>query len=271
MTPGAERPAPGPSASGPSPSKAPVAPAPALQLEHVSAGYGRFRALFDVSFSVPAGSVAAMLGPNGAGKSTIARVIAGLVPTTAGRVLLCGEDVTGLPTVRRVQRGLAFAPEGRPVFATLDVEDNLRLTFFRELPRREVAAALEHTYARFPQLKGRRRQLAGTLSGGEQRIVALARVLAVPPRVLVVDELSLGLAPKVVDDVFTALREINETGTTILVVEQQVPRALALASRVIVLRKGRVTHDVDVASIPADLAAELVPVAAGDEAAITHP
>lgn len=253
------------------PSADPPTASPALELEHLSAGYGRFRALFDVSFSVPAGSVAAMLGPNGAGKSTIARVIAGLVPTTSGRVLLCGKDVTALSPVRRVQQGLAFAPEGRPVFATLDVEDNLRLTFYRQLPRREVGLALERTYERFPQLKGRRRQLAATLSGGEQRILALARVLAVPPRVLVVDELSLGLAPKVVDDVFDALREINEAGTTILVVEQQVPRALALASKVIVLRKGRVTHDVAVASIPEDLAAELVPVTAGGDGGITAP
>jgi branched-chain amino acid transport system ATP-binding protein len=235
-------------------------PPPALELRHVSAAYGRFRALFDVSFCVPTGSVVAMLGPNGAGKSTIARVVAGLVPTTAGTVLLAGENVTGLSIARIVRHGLAFAPEGRPVFATLDVEDNLRLTFCRQLPRRQVRATLERTYERFPLLKGRRRQLAGTLSGGEQRLLALARVLAVPPKLLVVDELSLGLAPRAVDDVFAALREINEAGTTLLVVEQQVPRALELASKVIVLRKGRVIHDVAVGEMPADLAAELLPV-----------
>jgi len=233
---------------------------PALELRHVSAGYGRFRALFDVSFSIAPGSVAAMLGPNGAGKSTIARVVAGLVPVTSGAVLLGGEDVTGLSVDRIVHKGLAFAPEGRPVFATLDVEDNLRLTFCRQMPRRQVAAALERSYERFPALQGRRRQLAGTLSGGEQRILALARVLAVPPKLLVVDELSLGLAPKAVDDVFAALREINEAGTTLLVVEQQVPRALELASQVIVLRKGRVTHDVAADELPPDLTAELLPV-----------
>ena len=239
----------------------PEAVAPALELRHVSAAYGRFRALFDVSFCVGQGSVAAMLGPNGAGKSTIARVVAGLVPTTAGTVLLAGEDVTGLSVGRIVRHGLAFAPEGRPVFATLDVEDNLRLTFCRQLPRREVGAALERSYERFPHLKSRRRQLAGTLSGGEQRLLALARVLAVPPKLLVVDELSLGLAPRAVDDVFAALREINEAGTTLLVVEQQVSRALELAGQVIVLRKGRVTHDVAVAEMPEDLADELLPVA----------
>jgi branched-chain amino acid transport system ATP-binding protein len=175
--------------------------------------------------------------------------------------MLAGEDVTGLSVGRIVRRGVAFVPEGRPVFATLDVEDNLRLAFCRQLPRRQVAGALERTYGRFPHLKDRRRQLAGTLSGGEQRLLALSRVLAVPPKLLVVDELSLGLAPKAVEDVFAALREINEAGTTLLVVEQQVPRALELASQVIVLRKGQVSHDVPVGEMPADLAAELLPVA----------
>ena len=232
----------------------------ALELEHVSAAYGRFRALFDVSFSVRKGTVAAMLGPNGAGKSTIARVISGTVACTAGRVLVAGQDVTGLAPWRRVHLGVAYAPEGRPVFATLDVEDNLRLTFCRQLPRKEAARALERTYASFPELAKRRRQLAGTLSGGEQRILALARVLAIPPKLLVVDELSLGLAPRVVDEVFKALREINETGTTLLVVEQQAARALELAEQVIVLRKGTVAHALPTSEVSADLAAQLLPV-----------
>jgi len=233
---------------------------PALELDCVSASYGRFRALFGVSFSVAEGSVAVMLGPNGAGKSTIARVVTGLVPTTSGRILVRGKDVTGLSAARIVRCGVALAPEGRPVFATLDVEDNLRLTFCRQLPRQEVAGALERAYGRFPFLKNRRRQLGGTLSGGEQRILALARVLAVPPRLLVVDELSLGLAPRIVDEVFGALREINQAGTTLLVVEQQAKRALALADQVILLRKGRVTHAGPAAELSEDLAAELLPM-----------
>jgi branched-chain amino acid transport system ATP-binding protein len=227
----------------------------------VSAAYGRFQALFDVSFSVPKGSVAAMLGPNGAGKSTVARVVTGLVRATAGAVLIGGDDVTGLSVARIVRHGVAYAPEGRPVFATLDVEDNLRLTFCRQLPRRQVAVALEHSYERFPVLRRRRRQLAGTLSGGEQRMLALARVLAVPPKLLVVDELSLGLAPKTVAEVFSALREINEAGTTLLVVEQQVARALALADQVILLRKGGITHAGPASELSAGLVAELLPVA----------
>jgi branched-chain amino acid transport system ATP-binding protein len=237
----------------------PPAP-PALELRHVNATYGRFRALFDVSFSVAKGSVAAMLGPNGAGKSTVARVVTGLVRASAGAVLVGGEDVTRLHVSQIVHHGVAYAPEGRPVFATLDVEDNLRLTFCRQLPRRQVAAALERSYERFPALKGRRRQLAGTLSGGEQRILALARVLAVPPELLVVDELSLGLAPKTADEVFSALREINEAGTTLLVVEQQVTRALGLADHVILLRKGRVTHAGHAGELPEHVLAELLPV-----------
>ena len=175
---------------------------PALELRDVSAAYGRFRALFGVSLSVAAGSVTALVGPNGAGKSTVARVATGLVPLTGGQIFLAGEDVTGLPTWRLVRKGVAHAPEGRSVFATLDVEDNLRLTFMRALGRKGAGDALERAYERFPRLADRRRQLAGTLSGGEQRMLALARVLAVPPKLLVVDELSLGLAPRIVDDVY---------------------------------------------------------------------
>jgi branched-chain amino acid transport system ATP-binding protein len=236
---------------------------PALELVNVSASYGRFRALFDVSLAVRQGSVAVMLGPNGAGKSTIARVVLGLVPCTAGRVHIGGKDVTGLSPWRVVRQGVAYAPEGRPVFATLDVEDNLRLTFRRQLSRQDAAEALEAAYARFPVLKHHRRQLAGTLSGGEQRILALARVVAVPPRLLVVDELSLGLAPKTVDEVFRALREINDAGTTLLVVEQQAARALEIADFVIVLRKGTVVSALPRAEISDDLASEILPVPPG--------
>ncbi len=233
---------------------------PVLELSNVQAGYRRFRALFDVSFTVSKGSVTAMLGPNGAGKSTVARVVAGLVPASSGSVVFAGQEITGLSVARRARSGLAFAPEGRPVFSTLSVEDNLLLTFRRQLSRREAAVALARTYDRFPHLKERRRQLAGTLSGGEQRLLALARVLAVPPELLMVDELSLGLAPKAVDEVFAALREINRAGTTLLVVEQQIRRALDLASHVIVLRKGRVIYDLPTSAMTEDLASELLPV-----------
>ena len=239
-------------------------PAPMLEFEHVDAGYGRFRALFDVSFSVARGSVTALIGPNGAGKSTVARVATGLVPSSSGRVLIDGEDVTGQPAWRIVRHGVAHAPEGRPVFGSLDVEDNLRLTFLGQLNRRDAGEALQRAYARFPRLAERRGQLAGTLSGGEQRMLALARVLAVPPRLLVVDELSLGLAPRMVDEVFRALREIRDAGTSLLVVEQQIPRALELAEHAVVLRKGRVVHAGPVADISEELAAEILPLPVAD-------
>ncbi len=239
-----------------------MSPSPVLELDQVSASYGRFRALFDVSFSVEAGRVTALLGRNGAGKSTVARVATGLVSPSSGRILISGEDVTGEPAWKIVGRGVAHAPEGRPVFATLDVEDNLRLTFFRQLPRKQVQAAIDRAYERFPRLAERRGQLAGTLSGGEQRMLALARVLAVPPKLLVVDELSLGLSPRVVDEVFRALREIRDSGSALLVVEQQVTRALELAEHVCVLRKGRVVFDGPTSEVSNELASELLPVPA---------
>jgi branched-chain amino acid transport system ATP-binding protein len=244
-----------PSSAGPIPA---TAEPPALDLRDVSAAYGRFRALFGVSLSVPAGSVTALVGPNGAGKSTIARVATGLVPVTKGRIFFSGDDVTGLPTWRLVRLGVAHAPEGRSVFATLDVEDNLRLTFMRALGRKGTSEALARAFERFPRLADRRRQLAGTLSGGEQRMLALGRVLAVPPKLLVVDELSLGLAPRVVDDVYRALREIRDAGTSLLVIEQQLPRALELAEQLVVLRKGQVVEAGPVDKL-SDLARELLP------------
>ncbi|MGA2528574.1 MAG: ABC transporter ATP-binding protein [Acidimicrobiales bacterium] len=231
---------------------------PVLELADVSASYGRFRALFGVSISVPERSVTALVGPNGAGKSTIARVVTGLVAASSGRVLFSGEDVTGLATWKLVRKGVAHAPEGRSVFATLDVEDNLRLTFIRALGRKGAGEALERAFSRFPRLAERRRQLAGTLSGGEQRMLALARVLAVPPKLLVVDELSLGLAPRVVDDVYRALREIRDAGTSLLVIEQQLPRALELAEQLIVMRKGEVVAAGPVSDL-GELARELLP------------
>ena len=166
-----------------------------LELRDVDAGYGPFRALFGVSFAIPEGNVVALLGANGAGKSTIARVVSGLVPVTAGAVRFDGVDITGMKPWRIAPLGIVQAPEGRSVFSSLTVEENLTLDFRRNLGRRGVAAGLERAYELFPRLGERRKQLAGNLSGGEQRMLSLARVLVRPPRLLVVDELSLGLAP----------------------------------------------------------------------------
>jgi branched-chain amino acid transport system ATP-binding protein len=232
---------------------------PLLELENVSAGYGPFRAIFGVSFSVPQGSAVALLGSNGAGKSTVARVSTGLIPTTAGRILFEGRDVTHLAAWKLARLGVSHAPEGRSVFASLTVEENLDLAFDQILGKAGKAAAIERAYAAFPRLGERHRQNAGTLSGGEQRMLSLAKVLANPPRLLVVDELSLGLAPIVIDEVFRILYTIRQAGTALLVVEQHVGRALALADYAVLLSKGEVVHSGPAAEL-GDLANQLLPL-----------
>jgi branched-chain amino acid transport system ATP-binding protein len=229
-----------------------------LELRDVEAGYGPFRALFGVSLSVREGSVLALLGSNGAGKTTVARVCSGLIKPTAGQFFFDGEDVTGQRAYRLARKGITQAPEGRSVFASLTVEENLLLTLRRTLGRSGVAGGLKRAYELFRPLSQRRRQLAGTLSGGEQRMLALARVLANPPRLLVCDELSLGLAPIIVDEVYKTLSTIREAGTTPLIVEQHVGHALGVADDVAVLVKGRVTYDGPVAEM-GDLSERLLP------------
>jgi branched-chain amino acid transport system ATP-binding protein len=216
-----------------------------LLLQHVSAAYGPYRALFDVSFSVPAGGIVALVGSNGAGKSTVARVVSGLVTASAGSITLCGHDVTGLPAYKIARLGMAHVVEGRGVFSSLTVEENLTLAFRQRAGRRLLASNLERAYTAFPILGERRRQMAGTLSGGQQRLLSLAKVLVVPPQVLIADELSLGLAPVVVDTVYEGLAEINRNGTALMVVEQQVSRVLELASKAVVLDRGSVAYDGD--------------------------
>ncbi len=228
--------------TGPAPTDGP-GPAPALELVGVSAAYGPYRALFDVSLAVPAGQVVALIGSNGAGKSTVARVASGLVAPSAGDVRVGGRSVLGEPAWRIARLGVAHVPEGRGVFADLTVEDNLRLALRSRTGRRQVDAALERVFGAFDILGRRRRQLAGTLSGGEQRILSLAAVLVEPPTLLVADELSLGLAPVVVDDVYQGLRQIHDAGTALLVVEQQIDRVLGLADQAVVLDRGSVTYD----------------------------
>ena len=214
-----------------------------LVLENVCAAYGPYRALFDVSFSVPAGGIVALVGSNGAGKSTVARTATGLVAASEGRVVLSGHDITKMPAYKIARLGMAHVVEGRGVFSSLTVEENLTLAFRQRAGRRLLAENLERAYSAFAILGERRRQLAGTLSGGQQRLLSLAKVLVVPPQVLVADELSLGLAPVVVDTVYEGLREINRNGTALIVVEQQVTRVLELASKAIVLDRGSVAYD----------------------------
>ena len=214
-----------------------------LELRDVSAGYGPFRAIFDVSLAVPERGVVALLGANGAGKSTIARVVTGLVPVQSGALMFEGHDISRRKAWQIARLGVVHAPEGRSVFGSLTVEENLTLSLARAKSRKEVAAGLERAYSLFPRLGERHSQNAGTLSGGEQRMLSLARVLVDPPRLLVVDELSLGLAPKIIDELYATLRRVNEAGTALLIVEQYVARAVSLAQSVVVLQHGEVVFD----------------------------
>jgi branched-chain amino acid transport system ATP-binding protein len=211
-----------------------------LELRDVDAAYGPFRALFGVSFAVHRGRVSALLGANGSGKTTVARIATGLVTPTSGSVTFEGADLTGRRAYEYARRGIVHAVEGRSVFATLSVEENLTLALSRGRAKSDVAEAVKRAYELFPRLGERRRQVAGTLSGGEQRMLSLARVLVDEPRLLVADELSLGLAPIIVDDVYATLERIRDAGTTLLIVEQHVGHALALADEAVILEKGSV-------------------------------
>jgi branched-chain amino acid transport system ATP-binding protein len=229
-----------------------------LTLDEVSAGYGPFRALFGVSLSVPANSALALVGPNGAGKTTVARVASGLLAPTAGRVTLDGRDVTGLPAHELARCGVAHANEGRSVFASLTVEENLVLTFRQKFGRSGVDRALDDAYSLFERLGERRDQVAGSLSGGEQRMLALARVVVLRPLVLIADELSLGLAPTVVNEVYRILDQVRAAGTSVMLVEQHLDRALAFADHAVVLDSGEVTWQGPAAALDASTAASFL-------------
>ena len=206
----------------------------------MAASYGPFRALFDVSLSVERGEAVALVGSNGTGKTTVARVASGLVAPTGGSVLVDGVDLSGARTFAFARAGVAHAPEGRSVFATLTVAENLALSFGRSQGRRAVRQSLQRAYELFPALGSRQGQLAGTLSGGQQRLLSLARVMVDVPKVLIADELSMGLAPIVIDEVYEGLDRLRGEGAALLVVEQKVGHALALCDRVAVLERGRI-------------------------------
>ena len=212
---------------------------PMLTIENIDASYGTSQALFCVSMEVEAGSMVAVLGSNGAGKSTLARTVSGLVPTTAGRIRFDGVDITKRAPHKLSAEGLAHIPEGRGIFPGLTVQENLRMAV-KQLKRSEREAAIDRAIQLFPVLGERRAQAARTLSGGEQQMLALARVLAVRPKLIIADEMSLGLAPLVAESVFEALEEARGTGVTVVLIEQFVHRALALADRCVILTRGRV-------------------------------
>jgi branched-chain amino acid transport system ATP-binding protein len=212
---------------------------PLLQVRDLDVCYGASQALFGVSIGVETGAVLAVLGANGAGKSTLARAVSGLVAPAAGQVTFDGHDITGLPAHRIRKLGLTYIPEGRGIFPGLSVTDNLRMAVGQE-PRHQRAAAIERAVERFPVLGKRSSQRAGSLSGGEQQMLALARALAVSPKLIIADELSLGLAPLVTEAVFESLEEARRSGITIILSEQFVHRALSMADGCVILTRGRV-------------------------------
>jgi branched-chain amino acid transport system ATP-binding protein len=211
-----------------------------LSLAAVSAGYGSFQVLFDVSLEVPQGEAVGVIGPNGAGKTTLMRVISGLLPLRDGSMTLDGRPVGGLPAHRMVEQGIAHVPENRRLFPRLSVEDNLRIGAFIPQARQRFAEQLDRVYNLFPRLKDRRDQLAGTLSGGEQQMCAIGRALMSGPKLLLMDEPSAGLAPLVVAQVFELVRRIRAEGLTVLIVEQNVQQVLEVVDRAYLLEVGAI-------------------------------
>ena len=220
-----------------------------LEAESLHVGYGDAPALWDVSLTVGPGELVAVVGPNGAGKTTLVNAIARLLPIRRGRLRLDESDVTHVSAQAVCRAGVALIPEGRRLFGGMSVEENLEMGAYRAAARRRRADGLERVYALFPILRERRRQLAGSLSGGQQQMVAIGRALMARPRLLLVDEPSLGLAPLVVDQVFAVIETIHRDGVAILLIEQNAARALAIATRAYVLDGGRVVS----AGRPADL------------------
>jgi branched-chain amino acid transport system ATP-binding protein len=215
-----------------------------LEVRDLDVYYGAVHALKGVTLEAEAGEIVTLIGANGAGKSTLLRAISGLVPPRSGRVRYDGRDLTRVPAHDVVGLGISHAPEGRMVFANLTVEDNLELGAYRRKDRAAIRQDREQVYALFPRLRERRRQAAGTLSGGEQQMLAIGRALMSRPRLLLLDEPSLGLAPLLVREIFRTIREINQRGVTVLLVEQNAHMALSVARRGYVLETGRVRfHD----------------------------
>jgi branched-chain amino acid transport system ATP-binding protein len=211
-----------------------------LALNGISAGYGSFPALFDVTLEVAAGEAVGVVGPNGAGKTTLMRVISGLLPASSGAIAFEGRSLARMPAHRIVEAGIAHVPENRRLFARLTVEDNLRIGAFIPSARAQFAERSAWVYKLFPRLAERRRQLAGTLSGGEQQMVAIGRALMSKPRLLLMDEPSAGLAPLVVEQVFDLVGRIREEGFTVLIVEQNVSQVLGVVDRAYLLEVGRI-------------------------------
>ena len=211
-----------------------------LDVANVRAGYGAINVLWDVSLRFDAGRLTTIIGPNGAGKTTLLRALLGLVPVSQGEIRLAGQRLDGTPTWRMADAGIAMVPEGRMIFRDMTVEENLVMGAFARAHRAHVKPRLDAAYAMFPRLAERRRQLAGSLSGGEAQMVAMARALMSDPRILIVDEPSLGLAPIVVAELFNILARLKAEGRTIVLVEQNTAQAVGVADHVYLMQGGRV-------------------------------
>ena len=211
-----------------------------LEVRGIETYYGNIPALRGISIDVPAGSVVAILGANGAGKTTLLKTIAGVLRPRSGTVSFLGEEITGLPSHKIVRRGVALVPEGRAILSRMTVRENLEMGAFPRRDAKKVLLDLDRVMERFPVLKERTGQLGGSLSGGEQQMLSIARALMSAPKLLLLDEPTLGLAPIVVADIFSIIREINAAGTTILLVEQNVKQALKVSSYAYVLETGKI-------------------------------
>jgi branched-chain amino acid transport system ATP-binding protein len=214
-----------------------------LRVDDLTAGYGEVQILWGISLAVPRGRLTTIVGANGAGKTTTLRAVVGSIAPWAGRVAFDGEDVTRLPAHAKAARGLVLVPEGRQLFGAMSIEENLEMGAFSKRAARKYDATLEQVFTLFPRLRERRRQRAGTLSGGEQQMLAIARGLMSDPEILIIDELSLGLAPVVLHQLFGTLKRLKDAGLTILLVEQNVHLALAVADHAYVIAEGRVFMD----------------------------
>ena len=210
-----------------------------LKAENLNVFYGKIHALKDVSFEVHEGEVVALIGANGAGKSTTLKTISGILHSKTGKVEFMGEDISHIESYKLLPKGLAHVPEGRRIFLQMTVEENLEMGAY--INKRVTAEDLESVYTRFPRLKERRNQIAGTLSGGEQQMLAMSRALMSHPKLLMLDEPSMGLAPILVEQIFDIIKELHAAGSTILLVEQNAEMALQIAERAYVMESGRIT------------------------------
>jgi branched-chain amino acid transport system ATP-binding protein len=234
---------------------------PMLKVENLSVQYGAIRALRSISFEVAAGEIITLIGSNGAGKTTTLRAISNIIKKAAGRVEFDGVDISAMPPDRIVSAGLAQVPEGRRIFANLSVRDNLEMGAYSRravsrADRQAIHGDMETVFGIFPRLRERARQMAGTLSGGEQQMLAMGRALMARPRLLLLDEPSMGLAPILVDEIFSVIKNINAAGTTVLLVEQNAYKALALASRACILETGEIVKSGQAADLMQDNAVQ---------------